>query len=310
MFEGSEKKLEIILNKNAPKLFDQPVSFATSLIKKAGAQCINQFSNTLCKSYLLSESSLFIWNHRLLLITCGKTTLANALLSLIKRIGSEHIQACFFQRKNEFFPLHQKTSFHKDVLQIRKKIKGSAYRFGDLDEHHFFLFHSDKEFSPSPKDQTIEILMYSLPHQLSSLFSNQKTTAEDIQKTLNLSEFLPNFTLQDHIFKPEGYSLNALRGHEYCTIHATPQKLGFYVSFETNMEGSFQDITQKTLLLFKPLKFDLIAFSPSSQPLSPIQVDSSYLKTAFCKKRLSCGFDTEFSSFQKDTSYIKTPYKW
>ena len=310
MFEGSEKKLEIILNNDSLKLLDQPPSFAQSLIKKARTQCIHQFSNAVCQAYLLSESSLFIWNHRLLLITCGKTTLANALLYLIKRVGQKNIQACFFQRKNEFFPLKQKTSFHKDVSQIRKKMKGSAYRFGDLDEHHFFLFHLDKEFSPSPKDQTIEILMYSLPHPLSSLFSNPKTTAEEIQKTLNLSEFLPNFTIQDHTFKPEGYSLNAIRGREYCTIHATPQKLGFYISFETNMEESFQSITQKTLLLFKPLKFDLIVFSPSSQVQDSIQVDPSYLKTAFCKKRLSCGFDTEFYSFQKDKSYIKTPYKW
>ena len=86
--------------------------------------------------------------------------------------------------------------------------------------------------------------MYGLPYKNSLVFSQAKTTQE-VQQHLLLSKVFPNFTIQDHIFKPQGYSLNAVRGNEYYTIHATPQKQGFYISFETNMRGSVQDIIQK-----------------------------------------------------------------
>ena len=140
MFEGSEKKLELTVHPKSLNFKNWPARFFQSLIKKSGAKCVHQMSNSQCTSYLLSESSLFVWDHRLLLITCGQTTLSKAMLYLLKKIGVKNIQACFFQRKNEFFPLRQKTSFYKDVKQIRKKDPRLSISFWRFRWTSFFSF--------------------------------------------------------------------------------------------------------------------------------------------------------------------------
>ena len=294
VFEGSEKKLEVVFSKNSQNLQSMPDSFFRSLLKKSRAQELNRFSNPYCTAFLLAESSLFVWDHRLVLITCGNTTLASALLYLSKIMGQKNILACFFQRKNEFFPLNQKTHFSKDVQYIRKKLKGPAYRFGPLDGHHFFLFHLDKEFSPEPQDQTVEILIYDM--ELKNLFAKPGLSPKDIRQALKLSECFPGFTMQDYVFKPAGYSLNALRGKEYYTIHITPQREGFYTSFETNIND--ENIIKKILILFKPLVFDVISFVPISSQRKNFVVDlKNVFRSAYCKKQ-ACNFNIEFSSYQ------------
>ena len=308
LFEGSEKKLEVITHSRAKKLREYPDSFIKTLLKQSRTRSIKKFSNAYCDAYLLSESSLFVWDHRLILITCGTTTLASAFLYLSKYIKQD-MRACFFQRKNEFFPVKQKSSFYEDVKKIRKKLKGHAYRFGNIDEHHFFLFHLDKEFSPSANDQTVEILMYGLPIELRSVF-NPQFSSKEIQSKIQITNCFSGFTIQDYTFQPHGYSLNALRGKEYYTIHATPQEIGSYMSFETNMTENINDIIKKILILLKPLKFDLITFSPISSS-NIVNVESDlYIRNHFCKKQILCGFDVEFSSFQILSNQPQIPFEW
>ncbi len=305
-FEGSEKKIEIISNPQSQSL--RKYSFYPRLLKKAKTQIVNQFSNSYCDAFILSESSLFIWDHRLTLITCGKTTLSSAVLYLAKQIDKESIQALFFQRKNELFPLNQKTSFEYDVIQLRRKFKGKALRFGHLDEHHFFLFHLNQSYLPNPKDHTVEILMYDIQGELNTLFKSS-LEAEKIRSALGLESTFPGFTLQDHVFQPQGYSLNALKGEEYYTIHVTPQEPGYYVSFETNMQNP-SAVLNKVIRLFRPLRFDVVAFFPFSYE-EDFQCElDGFTKNVFNKKRLDCGFDVHFLAFSNIKSQASSPYSW
>ena len=317
-FEGSEKKFEIIVK---PESFCfRKQSFYKTLVKKANARIVNQFSNASCDAYLLSESSLFVWDDRLILITCGKTTLIEAVLYLLKRMNPSEVEAVFFQRKNEFFPLDQKTNFRKDALILKKKLKGKALQFGNLDEHHFFLFYLDQKYFPSLRknsqtgaeaspseevasDRTIEILMYGSQKPL--MFSQKNL---DLKKFLRLEECFPGFSLQDHYFHPKGYSLNALRGLEYYTIHITPQEQGFYISFESNMIGKPQDLIQKVLHLFQPLSFDVISFFPAGE--SSDYKFESFFRSGYYEQRDVCGFDVSFSSFQTAKGHPIRPHSW
>ena len=309
-FEGSEKKMEIMTHPESQSLRQYPFSFYESLLKKAKAKIVDQFSSTYVQSYILSESSLFVWDHRLILITCGQTTLADSVLYFIKQVKEKNIQAVFFQRKNEFFPVNQKSSFSCDVRRFNKKLNGLAYRFGNLDEHHFFLFHLDKEFFPAKEDQTIEVLMYGIAEPLEEMF-NQPAPAESIRKTLNLAECFPGFSFHDYSFKPRGYSLNAVNKEKYLTIHATPQKESFYVSFETNIDEPPRAIINKILLLFRPDSFDVVAFYPAAvnYNVSDLKL-SDYFRTIFSKKRLTCGFDVEFYSFKSVKQKMHSVYEW
>ena len=297
MFEGSEKKLELLISPTSQPLRNQPDAFWEKLCKKAEAHIVSRFSNSFGDSYILSESSLFVWDHRLLLLTCGRTPLVKALISLIKTFKESDRELLFYQRKNEFFPDGQKSSFRDDLKKINKKIKGQAFCFGAPDEHHFYLFHSDRPNSILPPDRTIEILMYDLDNHIKDLFF-KANKAEEIKHRLGLDRLFTSAEVHEHIFKPVGYSLNALMGQkEYYTIHVTPQDPGFYVSFETNkLEENLDHIVQKLVTLFKPLSFDVIVFSSAFKP-EELMGPTRWTRSAFFSQNLECGYKVDFYSF-------------
>lgn len=296
LFEGSEKKLEVIFSPTREPLRNYSDSFWKQLCDKAETRIVSRFSNSFCDSYILSESSLFVWDHRLLMLTCGRSSLVNSILGLLKKVKKSDIELLFYQRKNEFFPAKQKSSFKDDLEKIRKKMEGKAWCFGVPDEHHFYLFHSGGQNRPGQTDRTIEILMYDLDDHIKKLFFNA-TEASEIKNHLGLNQIFENTQLDDYIFKPMGYSLNALIGKDqYYTIHVTPQEPGFYVSFETNVEeDSVNVITEKVISLFKPLTFDIIVFSTGNK--SEEFVSKSFSQSAYFTKNLECGYKVSFSSF-------------
>ena len=100
-FEGSEKKLEMVLSSTCENMRTKNWS---PVVAKAGAHIVSHFSSATCDAYLLSESSLFVWDHRLTMITCGKTTLVDVTLELFNEYGIHQIESLIFERKNEFFP--------------------------------------------------------------------------------------------------------------------------------------------------------------------------------------------------------------
>ena len=257
MFEGAEKKLEILFSKEV-NLLKKPVRFWEKAVQACGADIISQMNVRGGASYLLSESSLFLWPRRLIMITCGRTRLARSFLRIRRGFSKNSLDMVFFQRKNEFFPKEQPSSFQEDVRRIQKKLPGQSYRFGPLHGHHFFLFHSEGRFRPTSSDHTLEILMYD---------SNWIGEGLDLQKTKELKsrlfQIFPGFEMQDHFFNPPGWSVNGLRGEEYYTFHITPARPFFYASFETNAQKpSLSEIGEKILRLFAARVFDVIAWTP------------------------------------------------
>ena len=300
MFEGSEKKIEIIFSEDSFPLFEQASNFLKKIVKACGAEIISCSKFPQIHSYILSESSLFIWNHRLVLITCGKTTLSKSLIKILKSFPKDCIEVCFFQRKNEFFPQVQKSCFYKDLKKIKRKVTGKAYRFGSLHDHHFFLFHSEADFTPDEQDQTLEILIY----DSETLKDSSKATLLQLKNNLEKAFF--GFEIQEHFFSPLGYSLNAVRDKLYYTLHITPEKSFFYVSFETNIkEKSIQTLTDKIINIFKPGHFDFILFEPHNQ--KDIFESPDYFSSSSFYKTLDCGYNVTYKNFHKKRVIVKPP---
>ena len=301
MFEGSEKKIEIIFSKNSPTLLEKPESFWKDILKSAKAEVISKLLSPQLHAYLLSESSLLIWKNRLVLITCGQTILSQAFLKILKTFPKEDIELYFFQRKNEFFPYKQKSSFYKDLEKIEKKIAGKAYRFGSLHNHHFFLFHNEADYKPESSDQTLEILFY----DSKTIRDTSKKTIAHLKKSLK--QIFKNFKTQDHFFKPSGYSLNAIKDEFYYTIHITPEEDFFYISFETNIRQSKNNqITKKILPLFKPLNFDLILFQSGDDP--PIKNDlKNFSPHSSFYKKLNNSYSMYYKTFYSKEEQPQKP---
>ncbi|HEX4046452.1 MAG TPA: adenosylmethionine decarboxylase, partial [Elusimicrobiota bacterium] len=74
-FEGPEKKLELALAPGQPSLRARGLDYWKMIVGKARAQILSSLSNESLDAHLLSESSLFVADNWLTMITCGRTDL-------------------------------------------------------------------------------------------------------------------------------------------------------------------------------------------------------------------------------------------
>lgn len=113
-------------------------------------------------AYLLSESSMFVWPHKLVLKTCGTTTLLYGLPRMLEialnDAGFPGVQAnllkgiqaaatpyrVFYSRKNFLFPNQQRgphRSWRDEVKYLDKMfLGGSAYMIGKMNGEHWYLY--------------------------------------------------------------------------------------------------------------------------------------------------------------------------
>ncbi|MBX9769423.1 MAG: hypothetical protein K2X47_19260 [Bdellovibrionales bacterium] len=299
-FEGPEKKVELWVKSEEIKLRSFGRPFWQEVVQRAGAQILSSVSNQDCDAYLLSESSLFVYDQRLLMITCGRTNLVAAVQEIAKRLSFEDVDLLVYERKSQHFPEYQPTNFFEDARLLKRMLPGEAFRFGDDDEHHVFLFHhSRKGFKATAQDSTLEILMYNLDPVAAGLFiEGPKHRRDLIREESGVAHILSGYQIDDFVFEPMGYSLNAIRDRTYYTIHVTPEPQGSYVSFETNhwfeTEAERNQCIQKVLKIFRPDSFDLFYFQQS--PVEP-NVDCDFQHRRSVHSTLPSGYSVFFKSF-------------
>ncbi|PVU94605.1 hypothetical protein BB561_002414 [Smittium simulii] len=152
-FEGPEKLLEI--------WFDQkllpPTSFGLRSIPRPELEAmlslvhcsiLDFFSNDHLDSYLLSESSMFVFPSKIILKTCGTTTLLLALTQILtlanKYCGFHSISKIFYSRKSFMFPDKQPiphNSWANEVDYLDSYFDGGkAYIIGDLSSEYWHLY--------------------------------------------------------------------------------------------------------------------------------------------------------------------------
>ncbi|KAI8983787.1 adenosylmethionine decarboxylase [Pilobolus umbonatus] len=110
---------------------------------------LNVISNADVDAYLLSESSMFVYPHKIILKTCGTTTLLLAVSSLLdnakRYCGFEKVWRVFYSRKAFMFPERQvgpHRSWDDEVAFLDKYFDdGSSYKVGKelCDQWHLYL---------------------------------------------------------------------------------------------------------------------------------------------------------------------------
>ena len=300
-FEGSEKKIEMVVDGvNLRKLGR---SYWEDIVKKCGAEILSQISNDHLDAYLLSESSLFVWDNRMLMITCGQTVLLRSILALIKDLGEQRICCLIFQRKNEYDQSQQVSSFIDDAKVLRELIGGQGLRFGHLDGHHHFVFNSDRPYHPSRGDVTWELLMYHIEGEEGRILRSDPPEKAKTKELLKV-QLLQDFIVDDYWFSPCGHSMNAIKGDRYVTTHVTPQEQYSYVSYETNWGIGGESLLPQLVQSLRPDSFDLITFDGSGD----FNFGNDYLKWDHVKKDLSCGYHTQFFHYVSVCCEPRDPY--
>ncbi|WVW83675.1 S-adenosylmethionine decarboxylase proenzyme [Kwoniella bestiolae CBS 10118] len=109
-------------------------------------------------AYLLSESSLFVSPHLIILKTCGTTLNLLGLYRIIEIAkewcGFTNVWRCFYSRKSFFFPERQQGP-HKDwgdevrFLDTVFGTAGAAYTVGPMNRDHWLLYLTSPNTVPS-----------------------------------------------------------------------------------------------------------------------------------------------------------------
>jgi len=314
-FEGSEKKVEIVIKSTSLSLIDDiNDDFWHSLVQKAGAQILSCITSSECKAFILSESSLFIWHNRFILLTCGVTNLVDSVQYFFDKQGRDSVDYLIYQRKNEYYSYAQPSCFIDDVDTLNKYITGKALRFGDMDSHHTFLFYTlpDKVFNQLPKSEpeklinkssvtkakgvSYEFQAYHISQSVTNIFTKQNITTDEIRVFLQLNTLLPDFTIDDHIFNPYGYSVNAIKEDKYFTIHITPQKESSFVSIESNI--NLIELSPIIIEMFEPKAFDVLCFNDKNfKSLLTQYINKNYLTKTLVEQKLAHGGYAYFASY-------------
>jgi len=241
-------------------------------------------------AYVLSESSLFVYPTKIMIKTCGGTTLLRAIPKLLEfaSLVGLNPEVVVYSRKNFVKPDRQETvhhSFHSEVelLQSYCDNLGQAYSFGPITAEHWNLFVGDLSSKSSASPQasrfregqqppfqttsstagsvTLEIMMHQLNMTTCRRFFGKKEN-RDIPE---IGQLIPGSDIDHFHFEPCGYSMNGLYENSHSTIHVTPENEFSYASYETSLPmPSYRALISAVLDLFRPGVFTVSIFEHDS----------------------------------------------
>ncbi len=256
-FEGSEKKIEIILAEPQQNLRDNSDGRWRRVVRASGAEILNCVSTAELDGYLLSESSLFVWENRLVLITCGQTTPVRAVPEILEFIDRDSIAYLFYERKNLKFPSEQPNTVDDDFRFLSELFPIETLRFGSGDRDHVHVFYYGDGGPTSPRHTTLRVLMNDIDPSVGQRFTHTSTGAANVRDMLGgLSLIKAPMVVDTHFFHPQGYSLNGLFEGGYLTVHVTPEPEASYTGLETNIiDPECCQTVHEITRMFKPARF-------------------------------------------------------
>lgn len=279
-FEGFEKRLEITFLE-AP-LFVDPHgrglraltrSQIDSILDLARCTIVGHLSNKDFDSYVLSESSLFIYPYKMILKTCGTTKLLQAIPKILD-LASElslPVQSAKYSRGTFIFPGVQPAphrSFSEEVSALNHFFGnlasgGNAYVIGDSSapNRNWHIYYATE--NPELPMITLEMCMTGLNGKKASIFFKNPENADTktMTKLSGIPDIIPEMEICDFEFEPCGYSMNAICGQALSTIHVTPEDGFSYASYEAlGFDPSalnFSSLIDRVLACFGPNEFSV-----------------------------------------------------
>lgn len=297
-FEGPEKLLELWFYDEGQVPSDKTLRSIShahwgEILDLVSCKILSIRSSDKVDAFLLSESSLFVYDHKLILKTCGTTTtlfcLERLFQILLRELGWDFLtkqpRKVFYSRRAFMFPDKQR-SIHKnwndEVDYLNKYFQGSAYLIGRIDNSHWHLYVGVQGVDDSSRDETFEVLMTGINPRLAEQFATSRKPGFEIDSHDDLGHFLGSSTSNNtglnnlynqcdihdaFSFTPCGYSSNTIMAEDsYYTIHVTPERDWSYASFESNVDPrkyglSNAEVLLKVLKVFQPAHFQLTLFS-------------------------------------------------
>ncbi|KAK6462942.1 S-adenosylmethionine decarboxylase [Scheffersomyces coipomensis] len=205
-FEGPEKLLEIWFwpsENDIPNFVNNeglrciPLEKWSEILDLVSCKILSMKSSSFMDAYLLSESSLFVFPHKLILKTCGTTTTLACLDKLFETINVQlgfnskfkgsNIYKIFYSRRSFMFPekqIHVHKDWKHEIQLLNDHFQnGKSYIVGDFtSDDHWYLYVGGQDETCKPTtttttttdnhkhDQTFEILMTELNPECAKKF--------------------------------------------------------------------------------------------------------------------------------------------
>ncbi|XP_022148149.1 S-adenosylmethionine decarboxylase proenzyme-like [Momordica charantia] len=285
-FEGYEKRLEVSFFE--PGVFSDPRGMGLRALSKAQldeiltlAECtiVDSLSNDYLDSYVLSESSLFVYPYKFIIKTCGTTKLLLSIPALLKLADSLSltVRSVRYTRGSFIFPGAQSfphRSFSEEVAVLdgylgKLGLDSTAYVMGSPDETkkwHVYSACANMGSKSNNPVYTLEMCMTGLDKEKTSVFfKTDASSAAAMTKNSGIRKILPKSEICDFEFDPCGYSMNAIEGDAESTIHITPEDGFSYASFEASgydfNEVNLSQLIGRVLACFQPSDFSVALHS-------------------------------------------------
>lgn len=254
-FEGFEKRLEITFLE--PPLFKDPQSLGLRALTRAQidfilepACCtiVSQLSNSELDSYVLSESSLFIYSYKIIIKTCGTTKLLSSIPPILRLADSLSlgVSTVKYSRGTFIFPDAQPAphrNFAEEVAALNQffgEFNPKAFVMGDpaVPSRNWHIYSASKSPQRWIKiDRTdqidLEICMTGLSKDKAAVFFKETGfSAKEMTKLSGINNIVQGHVICDFDFDPCGYSMNGIEGPAYSTVHVTPEEGFSYASYE------------------------------------------------------------------------------
>lgn len=280
-FEGYEKRLEMSFFEHG--VFADPGGLGLRALSKDQldeilnpAECtiVSSLSNDYVDSYVLSESSLFIYPYKIVIKTCGTTKLLLSIPVILKFADALDIavNSVRYTRGSFIFPGAQSfphRSFSEEVSVLDnyfgKLGSGSkAYAMGDPSKSQIWHIYSASAHTKGSSGAVygLEMCMTGLDQESASVFYKDNTSSAALMtEKSGIRKILPQSDICDFEFDPCGYSMNAIEGSAISTIHVTPEDGFSYASFEAVGydfdKMSLGEIVGRVLACFRPAEFSV-----------------------------------------------------
>ncbi|KAI4314017.1 hypothetical protein L6164_026960 [Bauhinia variegata] len=280
-FEGYEKRLEIsffhpglFLDPEGKGLRSLTKSQLDEILTPAECTIVSSLSNDEVDSYVLSESSLFVFPYKIIIKTCGTTKLLLSIPPILKmaELLSLTVRSVRYTRGSFIFPgaqhyPHRNFSEEVSVLDSyfgKLGLGSKAYVMGGSGKPQKWHVYSAFANSVSSCDSvyTLEMCMTGLDREKSLVFYKEQSGSAALM-TVNsgIRKILPDSQICDFDFEPCGYSMNSVEGAAVSTIHVTPEDGFSYASFETvgyDLKAvNLNRIVERVLACFEPKEFSI-----------------------------------------------------
>lgn len=243
-FEGKEKRLEILFHSTRQEVSLRDTSMAVwiEVIRQVQATILQCTHAESFDAFILSESSMFIYDTSALLITCGQTTILSAL-KFVQSVGEEigmQVARIQYSHSNLTFPMLQPSPYSSIELETQYL----KHLFRDLQfteaagttNMSWYCWTLSKR--PCFVRPTCTLFLEDICPAVAKHFMQDaiERSGDDMLQQSKLTSILAMFgkILDAYAFHPCGLSANGQTTNEdgHWTLHVTPEQQNSFVSLE------------------------------------------------------------------------------